>query len=156
MEEKQDLLKVGQKGDYEVYEMAPCSVVDAVEGVQSEIISHYDKDTDSMFADAEDDEITETISIGGRLYEYVPWGGDNMLPYHVQTLIGKNMVTSQCQQFNTLTCYGQGLQFFNRGTKERASDPEIRIIAVTPRPAGVAIAHIVFIVTVDQLLITNC
>ena len=126
MEEKQDLLKVGQKGDYEVYEMAPCSVVDAVDGIQSEIISHYDKDSDSMFADAEDDDITETISIGGRLYEYVPWGGDNMLPYHVQTLIGKNMVTSQCQQFNTLTCYGQGLQFFNRGTKERASDPEIR------------------------------
>ena len=126
MEEKQDLLKVGQKGDYEVYEMAPCSVVDAVEGIKSEIISHYDKDSDSMFADAEDDDITETISIGGRQYEYVPWGGDNMLPYHVQTLIGKNMVTSQCQQFNTLTCYGQGLQFFNRGTKERASDPDIR------------------------------
>jgi hypothetical protein len=40
--------------------------------------------------------------------------------------------------------------------KLNASDPEIRIIAVAPRPAGVAIAHIVFIVTVDQLLITNC
>ena len=124
--EKQDLLKVGQSGDYDKYVVMPSTVVDAVEGLQSEFITHYGKDSDSGFADAEDEEHTETISIGGRQYEYYPWGGDNMLPYHVQTLIGKNMVTSQCQQFNTLTCYGQGLQFFNRGTKERASDPEIR------------------------------
>ena len=55
------MLKVGQKGDYEVYEMAPCSVVDAVEGVQSEIISHYDKDSDSMFADAEDDDTSKAV-----------------------------------------------------------------------------------------------
>lgn len=126
MEEKQDLLKVGQTGDYERYELMPSSVVNAVESLQSEFITHYGKDSDGGFADAEDDNITQIISIGGRQYEYVPWGGDNMLPYHVQTMIGKNMVTSQCQQFNTLTCYGQGLQFFDRGTENRASDPEIR------------------------------
>ena len=133
--EKQDLLKVGQSGDYDRYEVMPSSVVDAVEGLQSEFITHYGRDSDGGFADAEDEDITQTIGIGGRQYEYVPWGGDNMLPYHVQTLIGKNMVTSQCQQFNTLTCYGQGLQFFERaavsnasssGKPRRASDPEIR------------------------------
>ena len=126
MEEKKDLMRVGQDGDYEKYVVMPSSVVDAVEGVQSEFITHYGKDSDGGFADAEDDEHTQTISIGGKQYEYFPWGGDNMLPYHVQTLIGKNMVTSQCQQFNTLTCYGQGLQFFDRGTENRASNPEIR------------------------------
>ena len=126
MKERQDLLKTGERGDYDVYEMMPSSVVDAIEGVKTEFITHYDRDSDSGFADAEDEEHTQTIGVGGRQYEYYPWGGDNMLPYHVQTLVGKNMVTSQCQQFNTLTCYGQGLQFFNRGTKERASDPEIR------------------------------
>lgn len=126
MEERQDLLQVGQSGDYEKYVVMPSSVVDAVEGVQSEFVTQYGHNSDGGFADAEDEEHTQTIGIGGRQYEYVPWGGDNMLPYHVQTLIGKNMVTSQCQQFNTLTCYGQGLQFFNRGTKERASDSEIR------------------------------
>ena len=126
MEEKQDLLHVGHNGDYEKYVVMPSSVVDAVEGVQSEFITQYGKDSDGGFADAEDEEHTQTIGIGGREYLYVPWGGDNMLPYHVQTLIGKNMVTSQCQQFNTLTCYGQGLQFFDRGTRERASDSEIR------------------------------
>lgn len=126
MEEKQDLLKVGQNGDYDVYQMMPSGIVDALEGLQSEFITHYGKDSDGGFADAEDDDLTYPISIGGRQYEYVPWGGDNKLPYHVQTLIGKNMVTSQCQQFNTLTCYGQGLQFFDRGTGKRAADPEIR------------------------------
>ena len=130
MEEKQELMKVGQAGDYERYELMPCSVVNALEGVRTEVISHYDKDTDSTFADADNDDITQTIAIGGQQYEYVPWGGDNMLPYHVQTLIGKNMVTAQCQNFNTLTCYGQGLQFFERNAEgkkpRRASDPEIR------------------------------
>ena len=126
MEERQDLMRVGQNGDFEKYVVMPSSVVDAVEGFKSEFITHYGKDSDSGFADAEDEEHTETISVGGRQYEYYPWGGDNMLPYHVQTLIGKNMVTSQCQQFNSLVCYGQGLQFFDRGTENRASDPEIR------------------------------
>ena len=124
--EKQDLLRVGSNGDYEVYEMMPSSVVDAVEGVQSELISHYGRDSDSMFADVEDEERTQTIGIGGRQYEYVPFGGDNMLPYYVQTLIGKNMITAQCQQFNTLTCYGQGLQFLDRETNQLASDADIR------------------------------
>lgn len=126
MEERQDLMRVGQTGDFEKYVVMSSSVVDAVEGLKSEFITHYGKDSDSGFADAEDEEHTETISVGGRQYEYYPWGGDNMLPYHVQTLIGKNMVTSQCQNFNTLTCYGQGLQFFDRGTENRASAPEIR------------------------------
>ena len=129
MEEKYDLLQVGQTGDYEKYMVMPSSVVDAVEGVQTEFITRYGQDSDGGFADAEDDDIVQTIGIGGRQYEYVPWGGDNMLPYHVQTMIGKNMVTSQCQQFNSLTCYGQGLQFFERGDSDkpkRASDPEIR------------------------------
>ena len=123
---KKDLLQVGSHGDYDVYELMPSSIVDAVEGLQSEFITHYGEDSDGGFADAEDEDHTQTIGIGGRQYEYVPWGGDNMLPYHVQVMIGKNMVTSQCQQFNTLTCYGQGLQFIDRETGERASDPEIR------------------------------
>lgn len=126
MNEKLDLLRVGSSGDYDRYEVMPSSVVDAVEGLQSEFITRYGGDSDSGFADAEDDYHTQTIGIGGWQYEYVPWGGDNMLPYHVQTLIGKNMVTSQCQQFNTLVTYGQSLQFIDRKTKERASAPDIR------------------------------
>lgn len=126
MEEKQDLLLTGHNGDYDKFVVMPSSVVDAVEGLQSEFITRYGGDSDGGFADAEDDDLTQTIGIGGRQYEYVPWGGDNMLPYHVQTMIGKNMVTSQCQQFNSLVCYAQGLQFYNRGTEERATDTDIR------------------------------
>ena len=126
MTEKTDLLKTGSRGDYDIYEVMPCSVVAAVEGLQSEFITHYGKDSDSGFADAEDEDHTQTIGIGGKTYEYIPWGGDNMLPYHVQVMIGKNMITSQCQQFNTLTCYGQGLLFFDRGTKQRSADKKIR------------------------------
>lgn len=120
------MLKVGSNGDFDKYEVMPSSVVDALEGMRTEFITRYGVDSDSGFADAENDDITQTIGIGGARYEYVPWGGDNMLPYHVQTLIGKNMVTSQCQQFNTLVSYGQGLQFVRRGEDERTADEDIR------------------------------
>ena len=126
MEEKHDLIQVGQNGDYDRYVVMPSSVADAVKGVSSEFITHYGQDSDSLFQDAENDDFSETIRIGGRQYEYVPWGGDNQLPYHVQTLIGRNMVTSQCQQFNILTCYGQGLQFVDRGTGRRSVDQDVR------------------------------
>lgn len=125
-EEKQELYHTGTNGDYEVYTVMPCSIVDTLQGAKTEAISHYDGESDSHFADVEDDDHTNIIKIGGKDIEYVPWGGDNTLPYQVQTLIGKNMITSQCQQFNTLTCYGQGLQFFDRETGDRAADPDIR------------------------------
>ena len=119
-------MKVGTNGDYDRYEMMPGSIVDAVEGLQSEYLTHYGKDSEAGLAVGSEDDILETITIGGKTYEYYPWGGDNMLPYHMQVMIGRNMVTSQCQQFNTLTCYGQGLQFFNRKSGERSSEPDVR------------------------------
>ena len=60
MEEKKDLLRVDTNGDYDVYEMMPSSVVNALEGVQSEFITRYGGDSDGGFADAEDDDIVQT------------------------------------------------------------------------------------------------
>ena len=74
MEEKKDLMKTGERGQYEVYEVMPSGVVDALEGVRSEFITHYGGDSDSGFADAENEDHTQTIGIGGRQYEYIPWG----------------------------------------------------------------------------------
>lgn len=126
MKEEMQMVPTGMNGDYESYEIMPSSVVNAVEGTRSEFVTTYGKDTNAMFDDDEDDETTNTIGIGQQAYRFVPWGGDNMLPYHVQTLISRNMVTAQCQQFNITTSYGQGLLICSREDGQRTDDEEVR------------------------------
>ena len=40
---------------------------------------------------------------------YIPWGGDNNLPYHILDLIESDETLSTCQQFNAEVCYGSVL-----------------------------------------------
>ena len=42
---------------------------------------------------------------------FVPWGGDNNLPYHILDLIESDETLSTCQQFNAEVCYGSGLNY---------------------------------------------
>ena len=42
---------------------------------------------------------------------YIPWGGDNNLPYHILALIESDETLSTCRQFNAEVCYGSGLSF---------------------------------------------
>lgn len=57
----------------------------------------------------EDVDITPTI-INDHL-SYIPWGGDNSLPYNILELIEKDETLSTCQIFNAEVCYGNGLQY---------------------------------------------
>ena len=78
--------------------------------------------TDAVMAAMADVEDTSTVfdSLGGTLkpvtvpgmpqYTYIPFGFDNQLPYRIQRLIGGDEVTSQNMFFNTLTCYGDGVE----------------------------------------------
>ena len=43
--------------------------------------------------------------------QYMPWGGDNLMPYHILELIEKDETLSTCQIFNAEVCYGSGLQY---------------------------------------------
>ncbi len=49
-----------------------------------------------------------TLSDGTK---YMPWGGDNMMPYKVLDLIEKDETLSTCQQFNAEVCYASGLSY---------------------------------------------
>ena len=42
---------------------------------------------------------------------YVPWGGDNALPYNILELIESDETLSTCQMFNAEVCYGSGLNY---------------------------------------------
>lgn len=119
--EEQTIVKTGQHGDFDVWSVMPVSVADALESYQSVKLSQ-----DIAFSDSDEDLITRKCKVGEKEYEYVCWGDDDETPYKIQELVGKNMITSQCQNFNILTCYGQGLQFIDRSTKERVDDEVIR------------------------------
>ena len=120
---KFSMVRTGTRGEYEHYAVLPCGVKN--DGQNTELRSHYDKDTTSIFSSTDDVE-TETVKVGGKTYEMVLWGPNNTTPYENQELIEKNMVMSQCQNFNIMSCYGQGVRFLDRETKKMTEDKDIR------------------------------
>ena len=42
---------------------------------------------------------------------YMPWGGDNAMPYDILKLIEDDETLSTCQMFNAEVCYGSGLEY---------------------------------------------
>ena len=54
------------------------------------------------------DMVPVTLSNG---IQYMPWGADNQMPYHVLSMIEKDETLSTCQIFNAEVCYGNGLQY---------------------------------------------
>lgn len=64
-------------------------------------------------------ETLETMSVkadNGKDYTIVCWGANNQLPYEIKDLIEKNSVMAQNKFFNTLTCYGRGLEYMDVAT----------------------------------------
>lgn len=43
--------------------------------------------------------------------QFVCWGGDNLMPYHLLDYIEADETLSTCQLFNAEVCYGAGLQY---------------------------------------------
>ena len=43
--------------------------------------------------------------------QYMPWGGDNQMPFDIIELIEKDETLATCQIFNAEVCYGAGLHF---------------------------------------------
>jgi hypothetical protein len=50
------------------------------------------------------------VSISDNL-KYMPWGGDNNMPYDILQLIEDDETLSTCQIFNAEVCYGNGLVY---------------------------------------------
>ena len=44
-----------------------------------------------------------------KTLSYVPWGGDNEMPYDILKLIEGDETLATCQMFNAEVCYGSGL-----------------------------------------------
>ena len=42
---------------------------------------------------------------------YIPWGGDNQMPFDLLALVEKDETLATCQIFNAEVCYGSGLRY---------------------------------------------
>ncbi|MBR6962601.1 MAG: hypothetical protein IKH86_03125 [Prevotella sp.] len=120
---KQELLPIGRRPGWTRYGVAPAGVVDLAE--EGSPASKYEESR-AIVQDFDEQLNTVHITISGKDYEYVPYGDDDQLPFKVMQRIGENMVTSQCQLFNVQACYGQGVRFIDRGTREDSQDADIR------------------------------
>ena len=57
----------------------------------------------------EDVDIVPTI-VDDRL-SYIPWGGDNQMPFDILRLIESDETLATCQMFNAEVCFGAGLTY---------------------------------------------
>lgn len=119
-----ELVKTGQSEGVQHFRIVPQGVGTAL--VKDSISSEYGSDSSTVFD--EDDGIVniKPLTINGKGYQYVPFGMDDMLPHTIRKYVLGNMITAQCQQFNTICCYGQGLRFVDRKEKKDVDDADIR------------------------------
>ena len=122
-ENKQEMVPIGHRPGWTRYGVAPAGVIDLVESGSP--ASKY-QESRVIVQNFDEKLTTNPITIGGINYEYVPYGDDDQLPFKVMERIGENMVTSQCQLFNVQACYGQGVRFIDRETREDTQDAAIR------------------------------
>lgn len=90
------------------------------------IEQQYGRDTSFLGSGEIGDATYSTVEIGGKSYEFINYGDDNNTPYILQQLLRKNMVAQRAMAFNVQCCYGQGLRFIDRETKQDVADEEIR------------------------------
>ena len=92
--------------------------------VQNAAASEYGSNSKDIF-DEGDLIQAKTITLDGRTYQYVPFGGDDLLPFEMIEKVGSNLVLAQNQLFNMLSCYGQGVRFFDKKTGDKTKNTDI-------------------------------
>lgn len=116
---------IGTRDNKEYYAVGGCCFTN---GHTASANAEYSTNSADIF---DDDGIQcyKTITKGGTSYQYVPFGADDQLPFEIIKKIGENMVMSQNKLFNVLTCYGQGVRFFDTATEKKTLDEEVRLFA---------------------------
>lgn len=123
-----DMVALRRTKTKEVYGLVPCGVEDYA-GKDTGVFGEY-SDASQDFSDFSDTVSPKTVTIDGEEREYVPWGDSDSMPYDLQNLIGKNLVLSQCQQFNIYSLYSQGVRFVDRDTMTDTDDDRVRRFAL--------------------------
>jgi hypothetical protein len=126
MNKKYELLPTGKNQDSTRYRIVPVGIGSST--AKDSLVTEYGQDTHEIFEDGNKRYGTTTsvgLSIDGKDYKYICFGANDLLPFKIRDQLMRNMVTSQCQAFNIMCCYGQGVRFVDRKTKQDVDDPEI-------------------------------
>lgn len=84
-------------------------------------------DTTTVFDDLTGDSVRSRPVPGLPEMRYIPFGQDDRLPYDIMRLIGGDEVTAQNMFFNTISCYGAGVELHSYRDHGPVSDPAIRL-----------------------------
>lgn len=57
------------------------------------------------------EEVDIVLTLIDDRLSYIPWGGDNQMPFDILSLIEKDETLAACQCFNAEVCYGAGLRY---------------------------------------------
>lgn len=87
-------------------EMLNYNSVETIPGINAKAIFKVDSST--VFK--EDAEMITPVPVGEHL-SYMPWGGDNLMPYNIINLIESDETLATCQLFNAEVCFGSGLVY---------------------------------------------
>ena len=82
---------------------------------------------ESSSAIFDDDAYMNIGEVPGTDYKYVMWGLDNQEPYRIIRTIEHDEVLSANKHMNIMTCYGCGIQFKDRETKEVSKDQALKM-----------------------------
>lgn len=94
VDEKLTMVKTGQGGGVERYRLVPSGI--ASSRAVDTIATEYGGDTSAILEEGGSGVIQATpIRVGGRDYQYVPFGADDLLPYKIREKLLGNMITSQ-------------------------------------------------------------
>lgn len=116
-----ELAKISKEGRVEKWRLVPSGIGNAANSLTTE----FGSNTSEVFDEDGGRVNVIPITVNGVPYQYVPFGVDNMLPYKVKDTLLDNMVTAQCQAYNIMTCYGQGIRFVNREDFKDTDNREI-------------------------------
>lgn len=115
--------RIGTRGNHEVYSVAIGSGFTNAHNASAN--AEYSQNSDTIFDDGGGTISARPLRVGEQRYQYIPFGQSDDLPFELIRMVGENMVMSQNKLFNVLTCYGQGVRFFDRKTKQTTENEEI-------------------------------
>jgi hypothetical protein len=91
--------------------------VEDIQGLNRSAV--FTVDTSSVFRE---DKNLSPIRLSDDM-SYIPWGGDNLMPFYILNLVERDETLSTCQLFNAEICYGGGLDYnCDNASKDVATD----------------------------------
>ena len=114
---------VETRGNTEIYSVSGFGGKDQADSANSA----YPDNSSTIFDDDSANISYRDITVKGKTYTYVPFGADDQLPFEIIQKVGDNMVMSQNKFYNVLTCYGQGIRFYDKKTKLETENEDVQL-----------------------------